>query len=143
MSDLVGNPKVRFCCDAAHFIYFQAHYECYINSSFPSFADSHTTASLRGINPEGSRLLPNSPPPIPDSSTRNNKGKPIQKPGFVVNREDSTIRGGSVPPFPPKPRAPLLRGEAEDGLKMTGEFVLFMFMFQLHPHFALEPTPFS
>ena len=90
--------------------------------SLPSFAESQGAASLQGIDPEGSRLLHNSPPP-PDVSTYSNKGNPIQKPSFVVNREDSTIRGDSIPPFPPKPKVPLLRGETEDSLNMLGEFL--------------------
>ena len=99
--------------------YHQPYYE-YSNSSLLSFADSQTTTSLRHVNPEG---VHTSPPPTPDASTHNKISKPIQKPGFVVNREDSTVGSGSVPPFPPKPGVPLLRHETEDSLKLTGGFL--------------------
>ena len=64
-----------------------------------SYADSHGAASLRGIDPEGSRLLDT---PRPELSAETNKRKQIQKPSFVVNREDSTITDGVIPPLPHK-----------------------------------------
>ena len=84
------------------------------------------------MNPEG---VHTSPTPPPDTSTHNKGAKPIQKPGFVVNREDSTVRGGSVPPFPPKPGVPLPRDETEDSLKLTGGVLSCLVDFF---HFALQ-----
>ena len=89
---------------------------------YSRFADSHGSVSLRGIDPNGSGLLhsptsENSAQPI---SAQPKKHKPIQKPSFVVNREDSTISQAAPPVFPTKPGVALLRQDTDSSIGGTG-----------------------
>ena len=86
---------------------------------YSRFADSHGTLSLRGIDPNGlhSPTSENSAQPI---SAQPKKHKPIQKPSFVVNREDSTISQAAPPVFPTKPGVALLRQDTDNSIGGTG-----------------------